>query len=178
VTSQSSDGVSKGVPVPSRHYYKVSAEKPLAGARVSLKDIFDVQGIKTTLSSKAWSELYSAANTSAPYVKHLLDLGAVIVGKTKTTQFATAMEWVDFQSPINPRGDRYQEPSGSSTGAAASQAGYDWLDYAIGGDCKSYEQIALRTVEALIKKQLEGASESPQPIKGYFRYDLHLDRHL
>jgi Asp-tRNA(Asn)/Glu-tRNA(Gln) amidotransferase A subunit family amidase len=103
---------------------------------VSLKDIFDVQGIKTTLSSKAWAELYPAAEKSAPYVRHLLQLGAIVVGKTKTTQFATAMEWVDFQSPTNPRGDRYQEPSGSSTGAAASLAGYDWLDHAIGGDCK------------------------------------------
>jgi Asp-tRNA(Asn)/Glu-tRNA(Gln) amidotransferase A subunit family amidase len=114
---------------------------------VSLKDIFDVQGIKTTFSSKAWSELYAAPNASATYVKHLLSLGAVIVGKTKTTQFATAVEWIDFLSPTNPRGDRYQEPSGSSAGAAASLAGYGWLDYAVGGDCKFPDLRALHLAE-------------------------------
>ena len=87
------------------------------------------------MSSKAWLELYPAVGETALYVKKLLDLGAVIVGKTKTTQFATAVEWIDFQSPTNPRGDGYQDPSGSSAGAAASLAGYPWLDYAVGGDC-------------------------------------------
>lgn len=90
----------------------------------------------TTLSSKAWMELYPPAGRTAAYVQKLTELGVIIVGKTKTTQFSTAVEWVDFQSPMNPRGDCYQEPSGSSTGAAASLAGYHWLDYAIGGDCK------------------------------------------
>lgn len=136
VTYQASGGVSKSIPVPSRHYHKPTVERPLSGSRVSLKDIFDIKGARTTLSSKAWAELYPAANETAPYVKRLLDLGAIVVGKTKTTQFSTAMEWVDFQSPTNPRGDMYQEPSGSSTGAAASLAGYAWLDHAIGGDCK------------------------------------------
>lgn len=124
------------MPVPSRHYHKVSKKKPLAGARVSLNDNFDVRGIKSTLSSKSWAELYPAANTSASYVEDLISLGVVIVGKTKMTQFATGTEWVDFQAPTNPRGDRYQDPSGSLAGAAASLAGYDWLDYAIGGDCR------------------------------------------
>jgi Asp-tRNA(Asn)/Glu-tRNA(Gln) amidotransferase A subunit family amidase len=69
-----------------------------------------------------------------------LSLGAVIVGKTKTTSFASADEhtdqWIDFHCPRDPRGDRYQSPSGSSTGAAALLAGHSWLDSAIGGDSK------------------------------------------
>jgi Asp-tRNA(Asn)/Glu-tRNA(Gln) amidotransferase A subunit family amidase len=88
------------------------------------------------MCSRAWSQLYPAAGATAPYVKYLVDLGAIIVGKTKMTQFSTSVEWTDFHSPINPRGDCYQEPSGSSTGAAASLAGYEWLDHAVGGDCK------------------------------------------
>lgn len=102
---------------------------------MALPDTFDIEGVRTTLSSRAWAELYPEATANGPYVKELLDQGAVIVGKTKTTQFSAGTEWVDFQSPINPRGDRYQESSGSSTGAAASLAGYDWLDYAVGEDC-------------------------------------------
>lgn len=136
VAPLSSDGVSKTIPVPSRFYHKPTSKRPLAGKRVSLTDPFDVQGAKTTLSSRAWSQLYPAADKSAAYVKKLLDLGAVIVGKTKTTQFSTGLQWVDHHPPVNPRGDRYHEASGSSAGAAASLAGYRWLDFAVGGDCE------------------------------------------
>ncbi|KAL2275630.1 hypothetical protein FJTKL_01697 [Diaporthe vaccinii] len=134
VAPLSSDGVSKTIPVPSRFYHKPTLKRPLAGKRVSLTDPFDVQGAKTTLSSRAWSQLYPAADNSAAYVKKLLDLGAVVVGKTKTTQFSTGLQWVDQHPPVNPRGDRYHEASGSSAGAAASLAGYRWLDFAVGGD--------------------------------------------
>lgn len=136
VAALSSDGLSKTIPVPSRLYHLPDPSRPLAGNRVSIKDIYDVEGVKTSISSRAWAELYPAASTSAPYVKRLLDQGAVIVGKTKTTQFGTAKEWVDFPSPVNPRGDRYQDGSGSSTGAAASLSGYSWLDHSVGGECK------------------------------------------
>lgn len=136
VAPLSSDGVSKTIPVPSRFYHKPTSKRPLAGQRVSLTDPFDVQGAKTTLSSRAWSQLYPAADNSAAYVKKLLDLGAVVVGKTKTTQFSTGLQWVDHHPPVNPRGDRYHEASGSSAGAAASLAGYRWLDFAVGGDCE------------------------------------------
>lgn len=103
---------------------------------MSLMDTVDVEGVKSTWSSRAWADLYPVATTNGPYVRHLLDQGAIIVGKTKTTQFAAGNEWIEFQLPMNPRGDRFQEPSGSSTGAAASLAGYSWLDYAVGGDGK------------------------------------------
>lgn len=137
VAPLSSDGVSKTIPAPSRFYHSPSASRPLAGKRVALTDTFDVKGAKTTLSSRAWTQLYPAAENSAAYVKKLLKLGAVVVGKTKTTQFTTGLQWVDHHAPVNPRGDRYHEASGSSAGAAASLAGYLWLDLAVGGDCES-----------------------------------------
>lgn len=101
---------------------------------MSLIDAFHIENTKTTLSSRAWSELYSASNTTAAYAKKLIDLGAVIVGKTKTSQFLTGAEWIDVQPPINPRADGYQKAFGSSTGAVASLSGYDWLDNSIGVD--------------------------------------------
>lgn len=129
----------KEIAVPSRLYSQVTAQKPLAGARVSLKDIFQLAGTKTTMMSRSYSELYGPDDESADYTKKLIDLGAVVVGKTKMTQFASSDEptdqWIDFHCPVNPRGDRYQSPSGSSSGAAASLAGYDWLDFSIAGDC-------------------------------------------
>lgn len=122
--------------MPSRFYHRPNSRQPLAGKRVALTDTFDVKGAKTTLSSRAWTQLYPAADASAAYVKKLLDLGAVVVGKTRTTQFTTGLQWVDHHAPVNPRGDRYHEASGSSVGVAASLAGYRWLDFAVGGDCE------------------------------------------
>lgn len=137
MASQSSEGISQTIPVPSRHYHQTTLGKPLAGARMVVTDSFDIEGVRSTWSSRAWAELYSAANASGSYVRRLIDQGAIIVGKSKTTQFSTGTEWIDFQSPINPRGDRYQQSTGSSAGAAAALAGYPWLDHAVGGDCMS-----------------------------------------
>ncbi|KAF5542839.1 amidase signature domain-containing protein [Fusarium phyllophilum] len=113
-------------------------ETPLAGARMGIKDIFRLKGTQTTMMSRPWIELYDPDEQSADYTKKLIKLGAVIVGKTKMTSFASPEEptdqWVDFHCPVNPRGDGYQSPSSSSTGAATSLAGYEWLDFSIAGD--------------------------------------------
>lgn len=56
----------------------------------------------------------------------------------KPSQFANGetatADWVDYHSPFNPRGDGYQDPSSSSSGAGASIASYEWLDLAVGSD--------------------------------------------
>jgi Asp-tRNA(Asn)/Glu-tRNA(Gln) amidotransferase A subunit family amidase len=94
----------------------------------------NLRGVRTTLSSRAWTSLYAAARTTADYAQKLMDLGAVIVGKTKVSQFASGEKWVDAQAPWNPRADQYQDPSGSSAGAGVALAGYEWLEYAVGED--------------------------------------------
>ncbi|KAI1121626.1 putative amidase [Nemania abortiva] len=138
LTIGSPDGLAKMIAVPSRLYHKVSPEKPFAGARTGLKDIFSIEGVKTTMMSRSYTELFGPDTKNAEYVNKLLSLGVVIVGKTKMTQFASSDEptdqWIDFHCPVNPRGDQYQSPSGSSSGAAAALAGYQWLDQSIGGD--------------------------------------------
>lgn len=107
----SSGGIWKEVAVPSRLYHRPSGKHPLAGLRISIKDIFDVQGIQTTLSSRDWMSVYGPAETSADYVQRLIQLGAVIVGKTTSSPFASADsatdQWIDFHcksitGSINP----------------------------------------------------------------------------
>ncbi|KAJ3457158.1 hypothetical protein MRS44_014299 [Fusarium solani] len=111
---------------------------PLAGVRLGVKDVFDIQGLKTSNGNRAWYHLYPAANRAAPAVQNLLDAGAAIVGKMKTSQFANGesatADWVDYHAPFNPRGDGYQDPSSSSAGPAAGVAAYPWLDIALGSD--------------------------------------------
>ena len=52
---------------------------------------------------------------------------------------------VDDMSPIKPRGDQYQRPSGSSSGAAAALAEYSWLDQSIGADNTCLTTLAVET---------------------------------
>ncbi|XXG95592.1 hypothetical protein Hte_001860 [Hypoxylon texense] len=126
------------VAVPSRLRYTKTLSKPFHGYRLAVKDIMDLEGLKTTGGSRAYAELYGVRRESADIIKKLVDLGFVIVGKVKTTQFADS-EWptcdyIDYHGPFNPRGDGYLSPSGSSSGSASAVAAYEWLDYALGTD--------------------------------------------
>lgn len=129
------------IAVPSRLYFKRTKEKPYAGLRLAIKDNIDLKGLKTGASSRAYTSLYPPRNHSAEIVQRLLELGFVIVGKAKTTQFADSewptSDWVDYHAPFNPRGDGYLTTSGSSAGSAAAVASYPWLDFALGTDCES-----------------------------------------
>jgi Asp-tRNA(Asn)/Glu-tRNA(Gln) amidotransferase A subunit family amidase len=92
-----------GIPVPSRLYgaNATTESQPFKGLRVTVKDIIDVEGVKTSNGNRAWFKLYDAPNATAPAVQRLVDMGAVLIGKTKTAQFANAdrvtADWVDYQ---------------------------------------------------------------------------------
>ncbi|KAI9637823.1 amidase signature domain-containing protein [Dioszegia hungarica] len=134
VTTESGD---PWVPVPSRLYTLYSG-KPLAGQRLAVKDIYDVKGVQTAAGNRAFAEIYPVASVNAPAVQKLLDLGAVIVGKTKTAQFASGASTNDVtlevQYPFSPRSDLWQSCAASSSGSGCAVAAYDWLDFAIGSD--------------------------------------------
>ena len=129
---------SPAVGVPSRLYFVPTPEKPLAGVRLGIKDIFDVAGVKTSDGNRAVYGLYPAKTANAVPVQKLIDAGAVIVGKMKTSQFANGEfateDWIDYHSPFNPRGDGYNDPSSSSSGPGAGVASYPWLDLTLGSD--------------------------------------------
>ncbi|GKZ48282.1 hypothetical protein AbraIFM66951_012045 [Aspergillus brasiliensis] len=137
--SANTEGVlGPSIAVPSRLYYTVTPEKPLAGLRMGVKDIFHVKGLRTSGGNRAYYSLYEPRNATGTAIQRLIDLGAVFVGKMGTVQFANGdrptADWVDFHCPFNPRGDGYQDPSGSSSGPGAGIGAYDWLDIAIGSD--------------------------------------------
>lgn len=136
LSSLSDNGSSKSIAVPSRLYHPTpSIRKPLSGVRISITDAASLKGVRTTLSSRAWTELHDTeATETAKFVARLIDMGAIIVGKTKSSQFDSGREWVDVEAPWNPRGDGYQDSGGSAAGAGASVSGYDWMEYAIAQD--------------------------------------------
>lgn len=125
------------VAVPSRLKVHRTPELPMAGIRVAVKDNLDVKGVKTSLSSRPYFETYGPRSKTAPCIQKLVNAGAIIVGKTKMTSFATweePTESIDYPAPWNPRADGYLSAGGSSNGSGAAIAAYDWLDIAIGSD--------------------------------------------
>ncbi|TGO30773.1 hypothetical protein BPAE_0003g00570 [Botrytis paeoniae] len=124
--------------VPSRSYsIKKPSDKPLAGIRIAVKDIFDIKGFKTSLCNRAWNEYHAPKSESARSVQRLQDLVAAVVGKTRLNAMIVreeAMECVEFLAPFNPRGDGYQTSSGSSSGSCVAVAAYPWLDFTLGSD--------------------------------------------
>lgn len=124
--------------VPSRLYYTKTKDKPLAGVRFGVKDLYRLKGIKGSNGNRAWYHLYPPAEKTAPAVQKLIDAGAVVVGLQSLSQFANGdtvtADAVDMHLPFNPRGDGYNVPQGSSSGAGSSMASYEWLDMALGSD--------------------------------------------
>ncbi|KAG9254379.1 amidase-like protein [Emericellopsis atlantica] len=129
----------KCVAVPSRLYFKRTKELPLAGIRLSVKDVFHLKGVVTTNGNRAYESLYGEQDVSSAAGQAAIDKGAIIVGKAITVEFAGAQEvegdWADFRYPKNPRADGYLRATGSSVGSACGMATYPWLDGSLGSDC-------------------------------------------
>lgn len=116
---------------------RLCSKYALYGKRIAVKDIYQLDGLRTSLCNKAYYDLSLPASSTAPTIQRLIDAGAQIVGKTKLSSLISReepTEAVDYQTPFNPRGEGYQSPAGSSSGSAAAIAAYEWLDFAIGSD--------------------------------------------
>lgn len=64
--------------------------------RFAVKDIIDVAGLETGHGNRSYRSLYQRKAVTAPSVQRLMDAGAVLVGKTVTTQFAGGQEPVQW----------------------------------------------------------------------------------
>jgi allophanate hydrolase len=107
------------------------ARLPLFGVPFGVKDNIDAAGFATTAACPAFSYMPAA---SAPSVAHLLEAGAVLVGKTNLDQFATGLVGTrsPYGVPRNPFDDRYI-PGGSSSGSAVAVA-KGLVSFALGTD--------------------------------------------
>ena len=87
----------------------------LHGLPVGIKDIFDVAGLPTQAGAPPFA--HRVPGTDAAVVARLKEAGAIVMGKTATTQFA-------FADPAPTRNPRNLEhtPGGSSSGSAAAVA--------------------------------------------------------
>jgi aspartyl-tRNA(Asn)/glutamyl-tRNA(Gln) amidotransferase subunit A len=92
---------------------------PLHGLPISIKDLFDMEGLPTTAASRVREGHVAAAD--APAVARLREAGAVLVGKTNLHEYAfgTTSEDSAFGAVRHPK-DAARGAGGSSGGSAAA----------------------------------------------------------
>ena len=106
-------------------------ELPLYGVPFAVKDNIDVENMPTTAACETFRYVPSR---SAPAVDHLLDAGAILVGKTNLDQFATGL--VGTRSPWGACRNAFDEAyisGGSSSGSAVAVA-LGMASFALGTD--------------------------------------------
>src|SRR5947209_4345705 len=145
---------------------------PLAGLPISVKDLFDIRGEVTTAGSPSLRNALPATSDGT-VVTRLKRAGAIIIGRTNTTEFAYSGIGLNphFGTPANPyqRQDR-RIPGGSSSGAVISVSdGMAWA--AIGSDTGG----SVRIPAALCGLTGFKPTQSRVPLEGVFPLSPTLD---
>jgi amidase len=94
---------------------------PLHGVPMTVKDAYEVSGMRTTAGAKRWTAHVPARDAVA--VRRLREAGAIIAGKTNTPSHCG--DWQTFNElfgTTNNPWDLSRTPGGSSGGAAAALA--------------------------------------------------------
>jgi aspartyl-tRNA(Asn)/glutamyl-tRNA(Gln) amidotransferase subunit A len=99
----------------------VSADGPLAGLPIAVKDLFCTEGVPSQSGSRILEGYLPPYTATA--VQRLRDAGAVLLGKTNQDEFAmgSSNENSAYGPVLNPW-DRQRVPGGSSGGSAAAVA--------------------------------------------------------
>ncbi|MBT8363627.1 MAG: amidase [Deltaproteobacteria bacterium] len=105
---------------------------PLMGVPVAVKDIFAVEGMPTKAGSKM--DISELVPPEGNFIKALKRSGCVILGKTRTIEFAAGAQNVKHPTPWNPWDSNiHRTPGGSSSGSAVALAA-GLCAFAIGTD--------------------------------------------
>ncbi|BDG72508.1 amidase [Roseomonas fluvialis] len=102
-------------PAQARRAAAAAGQGPLAGIPIGVKDVIDTADLPSQYGSPAWAG--HRPRGDAACVAAARGAGAVVIGKTVTTEFATRHPG-PTANPANPR----HTPGGSSSGSAAGVA--------------------------------------------------------
>jgi Asp-tRNA(Asn)/Glu-tRNA(Gln) amidotransferase A subunit family amidase len=108
------DGASKAADESAARWKAGKPRSPVDGMPVAVKDIIETADMPTDEGSQLWQGRMSHRDSAS--VHALREAGAVIVGKTTTTEFAASHPWHKTQNPHDGR----RTPGGSSSGSAAA----------------------------------------------------------
>jgi aspartyl-tRNA(Asn)/glutamyl-tRNA(Gln) amidotransferase subunit A len=118
-----------------------SVRGPLHGVPIGVKDIYYTAGMRTTCGSRIFTD--HVPNYDASTVARLKQSGAIVLGKTVTTEFATA-----DPGPTRNPWNLDHTPGGSSSGSAAG--------------------VAARMMPAALGSQTGGSIQRPAAYCGVF----------
>jgi aspartyl-tRNA(Asn)/glutamyl-tRNA(Gln) amidotransferase subunit A len=109
------EGALKAAKAATRETKNGKIRSTLHGIPVGIKDIYDTAGLKTTMGSRIFAD--NIPEKDAAVVSKLREAGAIVLGKTETTEFA----YLDPTPTRNPWNTEHT-PGGSSSGSAAAVA--------------------------------------------------------
>jgi Asp-tRNA(Asn)/Glu-tRNA(Gln) amidotransferase A subunit family amidase len=145
-----------------------SAQGPLRGATLCVKDVIDVAGFSTTGGVRA---IHRRPERDAAVVSALRAAGAVVVGKGHTNQLAYGIDGdnPDYGPARNPH-DRERTTGGSSSGPAAAVAA-GLADLALGTDTSG----SLRVPAAFCGVAALRPTHGKLPLEGVMPLDPSFD---
>lgn len=144
---------------------------PLMGVPVAVKDLFAVAGMPITAGSKL--DVADLIGAEGSFVRKLKRLGCVVLGKTKTVEFAFGVTGASAPrgTPRNPHDrETARLPGGSSSGSAVAMAA-GLCGFAIGSDTGGSVRIPAALCGVIGLKTTHGL----WPTDGVFPLAPHLD---
>jgi amidase len=110
-------------PLLSRTGVRETDDGPLAGLTVAVKDVIDLEGVRTGAGNPEYRDDARPATAHAAALQRLLDAGASVIGKAISDEFAYSLAGTNshYGTPHNPAAPG-RVPGGSSSGSASAVA--------------------------------------------------------
>lgn len=105
---------------------------PLMGVPVAIKELFSIDGLPFGIGSEL--DISDIAFKEGPFVKTIKKQGCVILGNTKTTEFAAATINSSKPMPWNPWDSRAMRVCGGSSHGSAAALAAGCCAFAVGSD--------------------------------------------
>ena len=142
---------------------------PLMGIPVAVKDLFSIKGTPTTAGSRV--DIQDLVPPPGRFVQALFRSGCVLLGKTRTTEFALGGFNPSHVLPWNPCDEKVKRMTGGSSHGSAVAMAAGLAGFTVGSDTGG----SVRWPAALCGVVGYKASANHWPTDGVFPLSPHMD---